>query len=198
LSADERARRDRLLRPEDQQAFTVCRAALRQHLGERVGRDPATLIFGQNRYGKPHLHDRVVCFNVSHSADRGLIAISDDDVGVDIEHQRPLHDMMAVAKQSFSPQEQADLWRLPMPLRREGFFRCWSRKEAFIKAVGMGLSFPLDGFDVTLDPRVSAQLLGIRDPQHARAGWTLHHLDVVPEYSAALVTRGPAQIRIMA
>jgi len=198
LSAAERARRDRLLRPEDQEAFTVCRAALRQRLGAQLGRAPSTLVFAENRYGKPHLIDRALCFNVSHSADHALIAISShDEVGVDIEHQRPLHDMMALARRSFSPREQDALWRLPAPLRCAGFFRCWSRKEAFIKAIGMGLSFSLDRFDVTLDPRVPARLLDIRSPQHAAAGWILHHLEVLPRYSAALVTRGPAQIRLL-
>ena len=198
LSAAERTRQERLLREEDQEAFTICRAMLRRLLAARLAVAPLSLSFIDGRYGKPHLTDRALCFNVSHSADWALIAISSHDaVGVDIERQRPLEDMMALAQRSFSAAEQDALWRLPMHLRSEGFFRCWTRKEAFIKAIGMGLSFPLDRFDVTLDPRIPARILDIRSPRHATSDWTLHHLEAVPRYSAALVTRGPAQVRLI-
>lgn len=197
LSPAERRRRDRFVFEQDQQAFTVCRAALRRLLGERLGRPAGTLQFSENRYGKPHLTDRSLCFNVSHSKDHALIALSSsDEIGVDIEKARPLKDMMGLARTSFSPREVSVLTLLPRRLQQDAFFRCWSRKEAFIKAIGMGLSFPLDRFDVTLDPRLPARLLAIRAPAHAAAGWVLHHLEALPGYRAALVTRGPATIEL--
>ena len=175
-----------------------CRAALRRLLSARAGQTPERLQFSENRFGKPHLADRSVCFNVSHSADLALIALSShDEVGVDIEQQRPMPDMMATARRLFSPREFKVLSLLPHSLQQEGFFRCWSRKEAFIKAIGMGLSFSLDEVDVTLDPRLPAQILAVRSPEHATQGWQLHHLEAAKGYSAALVTRGHATVRLL-
>jgi len=197
LSAEEKAQRDKYYSVGDRQAFTVCRGTLRQRLAAALGRSPQHLRFRKGAYGKPHLNDDGLSFNVSHSEDLALIAITPlSCVGVDIEFQRPLQEIFELAQRYFSVCEQKALRQLPVSLQREGFFHCWSRKEAFIKAIGMGLSFPLHRFDVSLDPRAPAEILALRDPHYGEQQWTLHTLCVAPSYSAALVTSEPTAVRI--
>ena len=196
LTAAERAHRDRFVFECDRQAFTVCRARLRHILGDRLGVAPREISFKLGPYGKPHVHDDAVAFNVSHSGDLGLIAISDQEVvGVDIERERSLPDFMSISRRYFSEEERAQLAKLPHELRQRAFFLCWSRKEALIKAIGMGLSFGLDQFDVELDPREAAKIKRI-DGECSSTRWVLHHLTIAPRYCAALVTPSPAIIHI--
>ena len=181
----------------DRQAYTVCRATLRQHLSARLQIEPSAINLHAGPYGKPALSRTDVHFNVSHSGDWGVIAITTQGpVGIDIEEERPMSDMMGVAQTHFSTLELRALQQLPVHLQTTGFYRCWSRKEAFIKAIGMGLSFPLEAFDVSLDPRAQARILEIRTEEQRNNDWVLHHLDVVTGYCAALVTTGPARIQI--
>lgn len=196
LSDDERDRRDRFYFAPDRQAYTVCRGSLRHILGMALAQAPDTLRFTLGPYGKPHLADQEVHFNVSHSADIAVIAVSETTpIGVDIEQARRLDDLFALARRHFSPTEQEVLAGLPGSERVAAFFRCWARKEAFIKAIGLGLNFPLHGFDVSLAPGVPAQLLDIRDARHSE-GWRLHHLEIAQGYAAALVTQGTATITV--
>ncbi len=197
LSPDEKERRSRFYSERDRQAFTICRWGLRNHLAAAMGVEPRTLRFRIGPYGKPHLCNDALNFNVSHSEDLALIAISElPCVGVDIEYQRSLDDLPALARQNFSPAEQEALQQLPDELKCAGFFCCWSRKEAFIKAVGRGLSFPLKQFDVSLDPRGPAQLLALRELDFADRDWVLHELLIDRNYRAALVTPQAATLRI--
>lgn len=198
LSPEEEARRDGFYQARDRQAFTLCRAGLRRRLGAALGLAPAELRFREGPYGKPHLRDGGLGFNLSHSGDLALIAITElAAVGVDIERERPLSDLQQLAARYFSPAEQEALRQLPADLQTEAFFHGWSRKEAFIKAIGLGLSFPLERFDVSLDPRQPARLQAIRDPRYSQDPWTLHGLTIAPGYSAALVTPGAAQVRLV-
>jgi len=198
LSADERARRDRFVQQRDRRAYSIVRATARVLLGRHLVRPPASLVIGEGRYGKPHLVDSAVEFNVSHSGRWALIAMAEDHpVGVDIEQQLDLPDMSSVARICFSEPERQALWSLPRDLQNQAFFLCWSRKESFIKALGTGLSFPLDAFDVTLDPRREAALLEVRDPARAAEDWHLVGLPAPSGYAAALTTLGAAAVRWM-
>lgn len=178
----------------DRQAFTIVRARLRQILATQLKVLPQDVRFKLGEYGKPHLIDDSIDFNVSHSGDFGLIAISTHyPVGIDIEQERSDFNFESIAQRQFSFGEQKIFSTLPSVLKKKSFFLCWSRKEAFIKAIGMGLSFPLKQFEVSLDPRQLSPLLTIHKEGVSKE-WILHHLEVASGYSAALVTFGPAKV----
>ena len=111
------------------------------------------------------------------------------EVGIDLEQIRPMNDMKSVARRFFSPEETADLMSIPEEQREHAFFLCWTRKEAFIKASGEGLSFPLDCFRVTLEPGQPARLVHLGHSSEAASEWTIHDLETVPTYAAALAYR---------
>jgi 4'-phosphopantetheinyl transferase len=117
-----------------------------------------------------------------------LIALTrGSELGVDLEQRRPMADAEDLARSFFSPLEINELAGLPPELKLAGFFDCWTRKEAFIKAIGLGLSSPLDGFSVSLSPNQPTALLEVADDTEALKKWGLIALDVAPDYSAALV-----------
>lgn len=197
LCAEERARAARFHQEADRIRYVVARAALRLLLGAELAMDPAALSFAAGPHGKPTLI-RVpdspdlgpsprVGFNVAHSGDRALIALSDGrDVGVDVERLAPDRANMRIAKKSFSAREYAGLGGLRPANRVAGFFRIWTRKEAVVKALGGGLTLPLDAFDVSLEPGDQDALLdaraGLIEPSH----WRLMDIAMDPGYVAAL------------
>lgn len=175
LSADERARADRFIRQRDRERYVAAHGAVRCILGKTMGRDPADLVFTANPWGKPELAlPGAPFFNLSHTDDLGALAIGwRCPVGVDIEQVRPIEP--DVAKLSFSPAEQAELARLHGAEWLQGFYRCWTRKEAVIKALGLGLAQPLDAFDVTLAPDAPPLLLRLEGQPAAPAQWQVAH-----------------------
>jgi 4'-phosphopantetheinyl transferase len=157
LSADERQRAERFVFQRDRRRYTVARARLRQLLGERLGAAPESLQFAYNRHGKPALArrpgERDLRFNVSHCGEVAAYAFTEGrEVGVDVEEVRALPDADEVAMRFFAQRERAAYLSLPASERPQGFFNCWTRKEAFVKAIGEGLSHPLDTLDVSLAP----------------------------------------------
>jgi 4'-phosphopantetheinyl transferase len=205
LSTDERTRAARFHFPKDRQYFTATRALLRIILGSYVGCDPTELSFHYSAKEKPSL-DRTsnrtlnpasshsesqVEFNVSHSGDAALLAFSRGRVlGIDVEQLRENFDHAAIARRFFSEQEQTQLAELPSSERHLGFFRCWTRKEAYIKAQGAGLSLPLDQFDVSLKPGELNALLSTRPDETEAAQWSLQEVPAGEGYVAALCVRG--------
>lgn len=191
LTAEERARADRFVRPEDRRRFAIGRGTLRRILGGYLGRDPASLRFAHNPHGKPGLEGTSLRFNLSHSGSLMLVAVADGrELGVDIEQVRPEFGGEAIARRFFAPAEVEALLALPAADRTLAFFRGWSRKEAYIKAVGKGLAMPLDQFEVEIRPDRPAALLATR-PDSAEAGrWTLVELPAEPGYAAALCAAG--------
>ncbi|HEX7239289.1 MAG TPA: 4'-phosphopantetheinyl transferase superfamily protein [Longimicrobiaceae bacterium] len=194
LSEDERARADRFRFDRDRRRFTVARGVLRTLLGRYLGVDPRRVAFGYGSHGKPALADDVgsgLRFNVSHSGELALHSFTRGrELGVDVELVHAIKDADAVAERFFSAAENEVFRSLPADARTDAFFNCWTRKEAYIKAVGEGLSFPLHVFDVSLRPGEPALLLGSRDPRQAER-WSLHGLpDPAPGYRAALVVEG--------
>jgi 4'-phosphopantetheinyl transferase len=191
LSADELQRASRFHFPRDRRRFSVARGVLRDILSRYLGVPPAVLAFRYSAYGKPALADgaaeKELCFNISHAHEMALFAITrGHEVGVDIEY---LHRTIAyeeIAERFFSARERASLRAVPEEFKHQAFFNCWTRKEAYIKGHGEGLSLPLDQFDVSLAPGEPAALLAIRgDPRDARR-WSLQALAPGPGYVAAL------------
>ncbi|MEL6640819.1 MAG: 4'-phosphopantetheinyl transferase superfamily protein [Pseudomonadota bacterium] len=194
LSADETARMDRFVYPKHRQAFLAARAGLRRVLGASCGIDPADLQFSYGPQGKPAMSDGPR-FNLSHTGDLACLALHTDiALGVDIEAFRTVED--GIAERFFSPVEHATLTALPPSAQQAGFFRCWTRKESVIKALGGGLSIPLDAFDVTLDP-CSAALTRL-EPDYGRADdWALAPFQIGPKMMGCVAAQtGGASITL--
>lgn len=149
LSDEERERARRFVGPLLQRRFVAARSQLRALLGRHLGRDPRSLVFALNEFGKPRLADHPgVHFSLSHSQDRALLAVSEGaEVGADLEMMRPV-EHLDLARRYFHPDEVAAIERHGDP--RQAFFRIWTLKEAVVKAIGLGLSLPLDGFAVSI------------------------------------------------
>jgi 4'-phosphopantetheinyl transferase len=183
LPADELARFERC-RPEVRRARIVTRAVLRVVLGEQLGRPPRSLRFGVGEHGKLALAEPGGSwrFSVAHSGDRCAVAVAHRrEVGVDLEAvPGALPDLEAVARQRLAPEEAASILDRPEPERLVAFLRCWTRKEAFLKATGAGLTAPLDGFAVSVDERPA--LLRREDALR----WDLDDIDVGPGYVGAV------------
>lgn len=188
LSQDEIQRADRFRFDVDRNRFTSTRAILRLILGRYLGRRAKDVEFVYGKSGKPALTDdhRGLQFNVSHSAEFALFAVvTGHSVGVDIERIRYDLDCLELASRFFSPEEIAALHSCSEDKRISAFFRCWSRKEAYIKALGEGLSIPLDQFSVSFLP---GELPCVkRQPE-----WIVQEIPVHPQYAAAVVTDAPA------
>lgn len=186
LSTDEKERADRFSFPRDRNGFIVTRGILREILGKYVDRAPGELEFDYGPNGKPSLRrDVQLQFNVSHSQGVALLAFSlGRRLGVDVEFLREIAGE-EISEHYFSPQEVAELRSLPPPVRDEGFFLCWTRKEAYVKARGEGLHVPLNSFRVTLAPGKPAQLRTTDGLQ-----WSLHSLRPDAHYVGAVVGEG--------
>lgn len=194
LSADERERALRFVFERDRHWFVAARGFLRDLLSAYTGVTPASLRFTYGERGKPALdpdHGSRVEFNVSHSGGLAVFAItSDSAVGVDVEEVRALDDADCLARQCFAPGEQQELARLMPASRLQAFFNCWTRKEAYIKALGEGLSCPLESFEVTLAPGDRAGLRSIDGAEIQAARWWMHAFVPAPGFVGAVVVRG--------
>ena len=188
LSEDEIARADRFVLPEVRKRFVAGRGLLRVLLAGHLGTDPSALAFCYGPHGKPALEGppHRLSFNLSHSAHMVVCAVSrSGELGIDVERLRPAVKYEAIARRFFSPHETAALLALPPASRPRAFFACWTRKEAYIKAKGGGLTIPLSSFDVSLAPGEPVALLRAADPDETRR-WVLHELDPSPGFVAAL------------
>lgn len=194
LSRDERQRAERFRYVEHRQRYIVARASLRRLLAERLRIAPWAVELVETSYGKPRLapgHGSAgLEFNLSHS---GVLAVyaftSGRAVGVDVELIRQVPDADDLAERFFSSGEIAALRSLPLDRRSLAFLACWTRKEAFIKALGLGLSCPLDAFDVTIDPDAPARITRIEARIGRVAHWRLQAFTPLPSYIAAIAYR---------
>jgi len=191
LSQDETKRAAAFIFERDRRKFIVARAVLRQLLGHYLNINPLEVNFTYADKGKPSLANApTLQFNVSHSHELALYAFGvNQPLGIDLEYKREITDMQGIARGNFSAQENAIFNALPDHLKTEAFFNCWTRKEAYIKALGEGLSHPLDTFDVTLAPNETARLIEVRNYPNEAAQWTLHAFTPQPNYVAALAVR---------
>lgn len=198
LSEDEKSRAARFRFDRDRQCFSATRGVLRTILASYVGADPKTLAFGYAKNGKPYLNrnhslsgSNQVEFNVSHSGMVALLAFARERaVGVDVERIRNNVEIESIAQRFFSKHEERQLLALPAAGRVAGFYRCWTRKEAFIKAVGIGLSLPLDQFDVSLAEGDGNVLLATRPDAGEAARWLLREVIAGYGYVGALCVQG--------
>jgi 4'-phosphopantetheinyl transferase len=194
LQPDEHARANRFYFPRDRNHFAIARGFLRLLLGRYLQADPKQLQFVYGAWGKPALADESressLRFNMSHSHGVALYAVTDErEIGVDVEHVRADFASNDIARRFFSPFEFGVLCGLPEDDQVNGFFRCWTRKEAYIKATGRVMSQPLDGFDVTLESEAGAALLRNDDGSHER--WLIVNIPVGPSYAGALAVEKP-------
>lgn len=198
LAPDERARAERFRFDVHRVRYVAGRGALRAILGRYLGVAPAAVSFGYAEHGKPRLDAAAagaIRFNLSNAEDLALVAlVRGREVGVDLENLRTIDDAEAIAGRFFSVPENEVFRCLPAGERDRAFLRCWTRKEAFVKAVGEGLSMPLDRFDVSFAPGEPARLLGTRPDAAEAARWRLWDVDAGPGWLAALmVERGEVE-----
>jgi 4'-phosphopantetheinyl transferase len=195
LSTDERTKADRFVFPKDRSQFIVSRGALRAILSRYLNISSHILRFDYNPYGKPSLivtqGGNTLRFNLSHSRGMALIAITKNrDIGVDIEGINQNFSCLEIAKKFFSPLENSVLRSLPEHLQATAFFTCWTRKEAYIKAVGKGLCIPLNQFDVSLAPGEPAALLNVEENPEEASKWSLIELFPSSDMVAAVAVAG--------
>lgn len=195
LDEDERARARRFRFDRHRLAFTVSHAATRQILGTYRGDDAAGLVFAYNEHGKPRLSGdgSGPRFNLSHSHELALLAVASElELGVDIEYLKASakDERLAVAKRFFAAAEYAALRKLPDELIAPAFFACWTRKEAYIKLHGLGLSLPLSKFNVSVDPREPARLLSSAWQPDDEHECLMRDMRVPDGYRASLALHG--------
>jgi 4'-phosphopantetheinyl transferase len=192
LSEDERQRAERFAFPALRQKYVLSRGLLRSLLGELLEIAAGDLTFAYGESGKPSLSavPRAIEFNMSHSGDMVAYAFTKTEpVGVDIEHRRDLKDLEGIAKRFFAPAEYEEMISLDTAARPQAFFNGWTRKEAYIKALGRGLSLPLDSFRVSLRPGENAALLDVRDNPNEAQQWTIREFSPAEDYCGAIAVR---------
>jgi 4'-phosphopantetheinyl transferase len=200
LSPEEQERAGHRLRDDHRRRFVVAHGALRIILAGYVGSDPEALAFSVGKHGKPALDaertapNGAMEFNLSHSEDVALIAVARArPVGVDVQRWSERVSHLELAERFFSPQEREALRLLSHEpeMIEAGFFAAWTRKEAYLKATGHGITRGLHHFDVTLTPGERARLLADRLDRDATERWSMTELAPGPGYSGALVVESP-------
>lgn len=196
LSADEQARAVRFRLPLVASRFVVGRARLREVLAAVLGAEPAGLVFRAGPRGKPELSPPgPLRFNLSHSDDVALLALATgQDVGVDVERVRPERDHLGLARRFFAPGERAAVEAAPPEERPAVFMAVWTRKEAFVKGLGGGLTIPLARFEVSPEPGATDALRAVAWDATLRAAWTLVDLAPGLGWAGALAVRGRPRV----
>jgi 4'-phosphopantetheinyl transferase len=191
LGPEEKGRAARFRSDHLRYSFVIARGVLRILLGHYLNASPNSIRFKYGARGKPALAVPAnIEFNVSHSAALAVFAFTAGcEVGVDIEQIRALQDMQTIADRFFCSEEATELMSLTADQRERGFYLCWTRKEAYVKATGDGLSTPLDCFRVTLQPSQPARFIHLAHDTRAAESWTLHDLRLASNYAAALAYR---------
>jgi 4'-phosphopantetheinyl transferase len=193
LSTDEAVRAARLHRPQDRELFVRGRAWLRSVLGDYLGVPPHEVRFVIGEHGKPALAapHAWLRINLSHTGSLALLALTRAGaVGIDVEAIRAMSDVAAIARRQFASSEWLRWSQLPPAQQLSAFYACWTRKEAFVKAVGAGLSLPLDGFEVAFEPARPAALLSIDGSPQQAADWSMWAFEPLPGFCAAVVAHG--------
>jgi 4'-phosphopantetheinyl transferase len=196
LSAEENARAQRFKFHRDRKRYMLTHAVLKVILSLYEDMGPEALKFTENRFGKPelaHPSSSNLTFNLSHSHEMALIGIARGrQIGVDIEYVKNDFEWKEIVERFFSPREIQMINALPKNLQHTGFFTCWTRKEAYVKATGMGLSLPLKEFDVSPVPGAATLLLSHKEASE----WSMKEVDVPESYVATVAVKGhDARIR---
>jgi 4'-phosphopantetheinyl transferase len=198
LAADEWARANRFRFDKHRRQYVVGRGALRTLLAGYLGTRPEQIRFDYGPRGKPFLAAPFagggadgLQFNLSNSDEMALVGfVRGVEIGVDIEFLKPMPDCEQISERFFSQSEREVLRGLPQAVKEEGFFNCWTRKEAYLKAVGEGLAAPLDSFDVTLAPGDPPRMLTLEGDAARAARWVFRHFRPAEQYIGALAIEG--------
>lgn len=182
LPEDEKARGRRFIKPDDQKKFFMSRKILRDILAYYTKISPERISFSTGKNGKPYLAEMPIQFNLSHSGDCLLIAVTaENEIGVDVEYVRKTQDFLALSQRFFARSEYEAILEYPSEDEKiAAFYQCWTRKEAFIKATGLGLSFGLSDFEVSVDHQVDKKsaLLSIKNDDVESKNWSLLSVDM--------------------
>lgn len=185
LDREDRLQAQRFRVERERSRFVIRRAWLRALLSQRLALSPEDIHLSKNAFGKPFLPARELRFNLSKRAGIALCVIAEGlDLGCDVEQINPELASIAIADRFFSSSEKLCLSQLPQDEWLQGFFNCWTRKEAYIKARGVGMSCQLDSFDVSLAPNDAAELL------RGCAGWSVQSFEPIRGFIAAVVAPG--------
>lgn len=192
LSNDERQRANSFKFAKDRNKFIVCRAVLRKLSSKYLKMKPQDIVFNYAEFGKPYFgHETLINFNVSHSGNLAVIGfVENQTIGIDIELLKQDFDVSEIARSFFSKREIQALDGMTKEIQYLGFYRCWTRKEAFIKAEGSGLSFPLDSFAVSIDSDETASLQETNWNLLDKDRWYLYPFAPAPNYRAAMAVKG--------
>ncbi len=186
----ERHRAAKFVNPLHRDRWTVARGYLRQILSQYLDLTPEQIVFTYGQQGKPAIEGNPIQFNLSHSHDRAVYAISAKyPVGIDLEYIHPIG-AAGLVDRFFSPSEQAVFHALPESQQQAAFFHAWTQKEAYLKACGTGLSIPLDQIEVSIDPDTPARILATPSTQPSTDIWQIHKLKISPEYAGAIAIGG--------
>ncbi len=199
LTREEVAHADRFRFGHLRRSYVLSRGALRLLLGRYLAVRPCCVPFSYGPKGKPRVEGRrEIQFNVAHSGSMALLGFTlGCEIGIDLEQIRPLQNALEIADRFFCVEEATELASLSAELRERAFFLYWTAKEACIKALGEGLAAPLDAFRVTTHPNEQAHIIYKNLGFEGADDWRLHHLEVGPEYAAALAYQGaPRPIRL--
>jgi 4'-phosphopantetheinyl transferase len=188
LAQDELIRAEKFKFEIDRERYVISRGILRMLLGEYLNENPQKIKFNYTTYGKPMLQNKSsLAFNISHSGNKAVFGfVTDVEIGVDVEKVKTDFNVLDIARNFFSPKEIESLENQQKELLHRAFFRCWTRKEAFIKAEGSGLSFPLDAFSVSLDNDKKTELLETNWNTSERQHWKLFSFPLNEEYITAV------------
>lgn len=191
LIEEEIDRANRFHFEKDRNNFVLSRGILRIILAHYLNKSPREIILHFNNYGKPFIREvKNIEFNLSHSKDKLLLAFTNNiPVGIDIEFMNADFVKGDIAGKFFSPFEVSGLKKLPDELKIEGFYNCWTRKEALIKGIGKGLSIPLDSFDVELIPGKTPAIFDMRFDIKEKGKWQIVDLKLHEEYKSALALK---------
>jgi 4'-phosphopantetheinyl transferase len=194
LAADEWERARRFRFDRHRRRYQVGRGVLRELLGAYLGMPAREVVFSYGPRGKPFLGGPAagsLSFNLSNSHELALVGLlRGPEIGVDVEFLKPMPDLEQIAERFFSASERTALRGLPAERKREGFFNCWTRKEAYLKAVGEGLAAPLDSFDVTLIPGDPPRMLTLKGDAERARRWFYRCFRPASDYIGALALEG--------
>ena len=194
LSDDERERVSRFALEQSRQRYVVTRTTLRKILGEYLNISPSDVQLAYGQYGKPEVIQDAktnhLQFNISHAGDLAVIAIARDfRIGIDLEKLRPIPSIEDMIKRFFSSEEIDSFCVMPVEKRSRAFMRGWTRKEAFVKAVGDGLSFPLDRINIAFVEDTVGYFYTLDDTQKINL-WSFKDISISLDYVASLVMEG--------
>lgn len=201
LSADECQRADRLKIEQKREQFIITRSLLRLMLSRSLDTAPEDIGFSYEEHGKPvlkdHMSHKSIEFNISHSGDYALVAITlDHKVGVDIEQINPRTEFQSLANRFFSEKERTELLGLNHEQQCDAFYRIWARKESFIKATGQGIAFGLDKFSVPVEENISSGRKIIMSVK-TNADWFCYDLMKLDNYKTALTTTADNSVAVI-